>query len=212
MRQSNQAAAHEDIHSIGLESKSIRPEDFEWIVAQHQKQIYRVLLLLLRNADDAETLTQECFLRAFKKHSSFRCESSLATWLVTIAINLAHDCRRNRRWAFWRRLARIDKIEAMPMADARRSPEQILVNNEAVEVVRSAVQRLSERQKTVFLLRFVEEMPLESIAEAMSLEIGTVKTHLFRAVNAVRSACAKENAQDQTYNTSREYGDAKRQR
>ena len=97
--QSDEGVAHVEIHSIG-------PEDFEWMVLRHQKQIYRVLLLLLRDADAAETLTQECFLRAFKKHRSFRGESSLATWLVKIAINLARDHKRNRRWEFWRRLAK----------------------------------------------------------------------------------------------------------
>jgi RNA polymerase sigma-70 factor (ECF subfamily) len=87
MIQIDEAVAHVEIRSIGT-------EDFEWMVLQHHKQIYRVLLFLLRDADAAETLTQECFLKAFKRHKSFRGESSLATWLVAIAINLARDHRR----------------------------------------------------------------------------------------------------------------------
>lgn len=212
MMQSDQATAHEKAHSIGMESHSIRPEDFEWMVLQHQKQIYRVLFFLLKDADAAETLTQECFLRAFKRHSSFRGESSLTTWLIAIAVNLAHDHNRNRRWAFWRRLARTDRIESMPMPDAGRSPEQILADKESIDVVQSAVNNLPERQKTVFLLRFVEEMSLESIAEVMDLEVGTVKTHLFRAVNAVRRASAEGNTRGRTSKASMEHSDAKRQR
>jgi len=177
--QSNHATASAEVHSL-------RPEDFEWIVREHQKQIYRVLLFLSKDDDTAETLTQECFLRAFKKRESFRGESSLATWLMAIAVNLAHDHSRNRRWAFWRRLARTDKIESMPIPDGGRSAEQILADKESVGLVRSAVNNLSERQKTVFLLRFVEEMQLASIAEVMDLEAGTVKAHLFRAVIAVK--------------------------
>jgi RNA polymerase sigma-70 factor, ECF subfamily len=167
----------------------IESEDFDWIVAQHQKQIYRILLYAVRDADVADTLAQECFLRAFRKRRSFRGESSLLTWLVSIAINLARDHNRNRRWAFWRTLSRTDRIEAIGAVDAHRSTEQVLINRERVNVIHSAVERLPARQKIVFLLRFVEDMPLEMIAAAMGLKLGTVKTHLFRATEAVKAAC-----------------------
>src|SRR5512136_2354512 len=79
----------------GLTTGRIEPEDFDRIVLQHQKQIYRMLLNIVRDSDVADTLTQECFLKAFKRRSSFRGESSLLTWLVSIAINLARDHNRN---------------------------------------------------------------------------------------------------------------------
>jgi len=200
--QNNQAAARRKI-------RSLEPEDFEWMVLQYQKQIYRVLLFLSKDADTAEILTQECFLRAFKNHGSFRGESSLATWLISIAVNLAHDHSRNRRWAFWRKLARTDRIESMPIPDAGRSPEQILADKETVDAVRSAVNHLSERQRTVFLLRFVEEMPLESIAEAMDLEVGTVKAHLFRAIRTVRKTSIERYVPSRIARAFRENGDEK---
>src|SRR5512138_2027304 len=87
--------------------------DFNWIVFHNQKRIYRTLLFLVNDADVAENLTQECFLRAFRMFSKFRGESEPATWLVRIAINLAHDQNRNRKWAFWRRLTRTDRVEAI---------------------------------------------------------------------------------------------------
>src|SRR5512146_1096135 len=90
----------------GMEMCPIEQDSFEWIVFQNQKRIYRTLLFLVRDADAAETLTQECFLRAFRMRNEFRGESGVTTWLVRIAINLAHDHNRNRRWAFWRRLTR----------------------------------------------------------------------------------------------------------
>ena len=71
------------------------------------------------------------------------------------------------------------------------------------------MKKLSERQKTVFLLRFVEDMPLESIAEVLNLEVGTVKAHMFRAVAAVRSACASPDTQGWMHKTSREPQNAK---
>jgi RNA polymerase sigma-70 factor, ECF subfamily len=174
-----------------MQAHSIETDDFEWIVLQHQKQIFRTLLFLVRDADVAENLTQECFLRAFRNCGSFRGESNVATWLVRIAINLAHDHNRSRRWAFWRRLARTDRIDAIRIPSAERSPEQSVADNESVAAIRSAAEKLPERQKTVFLLRFIEDMPLEAISEAMNLDLGTVKSHLYRAVDSVRNACTK---------------------
>ncbi len=170
--------------------RTIEAEDFDWIVAQHQKQIYRTLLFLVRDADAAEMLVQECFLRAFRSRRGFRGDCSIATWLTRIAINLARDYRRSRRWAFWRGLLHTERVNSIRALDSRHSPEQAVMNSETVNAVASAVDRLSERQRTVFMLRFVEEMPLESIAEAMGLEIGTVKAHLHRAMEAVRNVCA----------------------
>lgn len=173
-----------------METGPIEPDDFDGIVLDHQKQIYRTLLFLVRDTDEAEILTQECFLRAFKMRSSFRGGASLATWLIRIAINLAYDHNKSRRWAFWRRLTRTKRIDTIPLPDIRRSPEQALINSELVDAIQSAVNQLSRQQKTVFLLRFVEDMPLEAIAETMDLSLGTVKSHLHRAIEAVRRTCS----------------------
>ena len=77
----------------------ISEDDFGEIVQLNQRRIYRLLLSMTRNPDTAETLTQECFLRAFEKRKSFRAEANVSTWLYRIAVNLA----RNRYWYFFRR-------------------------------------------------------------------------------------------------------------
>lgn len=128
-------------------------------------------------------------MRAFRKRGSFRGESSLTTWLVRIAMNLAHDHNRSRRWAFWRRLQRTDRMELTGARDARLSPEHALLNRELMRVIQSAVETLSDRQRSVFLLRYVEDMPLEAIAGVMDMKLGTVKSHLFRAAATVKAAC-----------------------
>jgi RNA polymerase sigma-70 factor (ECF subfamily) len=176
-----------------MEICSIDPEDFERIVLQHQKQIFRILLCLVRDRDMADTLTQESFLRAYKKRASFRGESYLTTWLVRIAINLAHDHCRNRRWAFWQRLTRTEGIETLKAVDGQRSPEQVLIDGEKLNTILSIVERLTERQKTVFLLRFVEDMSLEQIAGVTNLALGTVKSHLSRALDFVRGEFERHN-------------------
>lgn len=170
----------------------IAAEEFEEIVRRHQRRIFRILLGLVPDADTAETLTQECFLRAYRSRQAFRGEASVSTWLVRIAINLATDDARNRRSAFWRRLfARqrgdedaLDRAERVP--DPGASPLRQVLAREQLQAVWSAAEGLSASQRTAFVLRFVEEMPIEEIARTMGVEPGTVKSHLARALAAVR--------------------------
>jgi len=175
------------------EDGSFELKDFERIVNDHQRQIYRALLLLVRDQDAAEILTQECFLRAFENRDSFRGESSLRTWLTRIAINLAKDHNKNQRWAFWRRIKHMDQTNKLRVIDARHSPEDRLIETERVLAIHSALEKLSERQRIVFLMRFIEDMPLEIIAQALELKLGTVKAHLYRAIDVVRKSCKKQN-------------------
>ncbi len=175
-------------------SAGIAREDFDGIVRAHQRRIYRVLLGIVRDPDAADTLTQECFLRAYRSRHGFRGESSVATWLVRIAVRLAIDHGRSRRNRFWRQLfgsATADEsatgsTAAEELPDASASPERQLVAREQAGAVWAAVDQLSPQQRAAFLLRFVEEMKLEEIAQAMALEVGTVKAHLSRAVGALR--------------------------
>jgi RNA polymerase sigma-70 factor (ECF subfamily) len=140
--------------------------------------------------DLAETLTQECFLKAHRNWGSFRGDSSAMTWLMRIAINLQKDHWRNRRLQFWRttRTNSVDLDEASEwLPSGERSAEQRLLAREQVARVWETVKELSERQRTVFLLRFVEERELSEIAQATGLSEGTVKAHLSRAVGRVRA-------------------------
>ena len=83
-------------------AQEIAAEEFSAVVTKHRPQIFRFLLSSTRDVDLAETLTQECFLKAHRNWGSFRGESSAMTWLMRIAINLQKDHWRNRRMQFWR--------------------------------------------------------------------------------------------------------------
>jgi RNA polymerase sigma-70 factor, ECF subfamily len=161
-------------------------DDFDGVVREHQQRIYRILFSLLRNAEEADCLTQECFLRAFQKRASYRGEAGLGTWLTRIAINLVRDRARNRRLAFWKRRVPDADETLNSIGDSRRSPEEELLAQERVTVVWSIVEGLPDKRRTVFVLRYAEEMPLEEIAAVMNLELGTVKSHLSLATHAVR--------------------------
>jgi RNA polymerase sigma-70 factor, ECF subfamily len=170
-------------------ANEVAEQDFASVVAAHRAQIFRFLLASTRDVDLAETLTQDCFLRAHKNWSSFRGDSSAMTWLMRIAINLQKDNWRNRRLQFWRhtRMNAVDVDEASDwLPSGERSAEQQMLAREQVANVWRSVDRLSGRQRTVFLLRFVEELELKEIAEATGLSEGTVKAHLSRALGRVR--------------------------
>jgi RNA polymerase sigma-70 factor (ECF subfamily) len=164
-------------------------EDLEAILRLYKPKVFRFILASLRDKDAAETLTQDCFLRAYLARGSFRGECSMDTWLMQIAVNLVRDYARNRRLQFWRRAERTGaRIEDLgdTLAGTGQSPEINAVLREQVEAVWNAAEDLSERQRTVFLLRFVEDMDLLEIAAATGMKEGTVKTHLFRALKTVR--------------------------
>ena len=171
-------------------TEELASEEFARIVASHRPNIYRFLLASLRDVDLAETLTQECFLKAHRNWKEFRGESSAMTWLMRIAINLQKDYWRNRRIQFWRqtRTNTVDLAEASEwLPSGERNAEQQMLAREQVAQVWRAVKKLSERQRTVFLLRYVEERELNEIAEATGLSEGTVKAHLSRALGRVRT-------------------------
>jgi RNA polymerase sigma-70 factor (ECF subfamily) len=165
-------------------------QEFSSIVQAHRPQIFRFLLASTRDVDLAETLTQECFLKAHRSWKGFRGDSSVMTWLMRIAINLEKDHWRNRRLQFWRhmRTNSVDLGEASEwLPSGERSAEQKMLAREQVAHVWKAVEKLSARQRTVFLLRFIEDQDLSAIAQATGLSEGTVKAHLSRALVKVRA-------------------------
>ena len=163
--------------------------DFDAVVRQYWPRVFRYALASLRDRDAAESLAQDCFLKAYQARAKFRGEASLQTWLMQIAVNLVRDSLRNRRLRFWNRTrAAAPDFDLISRSLAHRgtSPEGALLASERVAAVWSVVETLSERQRTVFLLRFVEDLDLLEIAAVTGLREGTVKGHLFRALEAVR--------------------------
>jgi RNA polymerase sigma-70 factor, ECF subfamily len=172
-------------------TKGLEHEEFDDLVRDHQQKIFRVVMALVRDSDLASNITQDCFVRAYEKRTSFRGDASVSTWLTRIAVNLVRDHARNRRQAFWKKLFQRledDSVEsaAETVRDARSTPDRQFLAKEELSAVWSAVAELSPQQREVFVLRFSEEMSLEEIAQVLDIKLGTVKAHLSRAVAAVR--------------------------
>jgi RNA polymerase sigma-70 factor (ECF subfamily) len=186
-------AAATEMIAIQMDSPDTRPRaeisDFDAVVRQYWPRIFRFVLASVRDRDAAETLTQDCFLRAYQARHRFRGDASVSTWLMQIAINLVRDFARSRRIRFWQRVkdTAVDYASLTDgLAGHGTSPEAQTVAKEQIDAVWRATGKLSERQRTVFLLRFVEDMELLEIANVMGVTEGAVKVHLFRAVHTVR--------------------------
>ena len=162
--------------------------DFDQVVREHRPRIFRFLLANLRDPDEAETLTQETFLKAYRSRASFRGDASVGTWLMHIAVNNLRDQIRNREWQFWKKQS--DSIDAAELGeylpDGSASPERVASAREQVAAVWRAANDLPEKQRMVFLLRFVEEMDISEIAKATGTAEGTVKAQLFHGLRKVR--------------------------
>ena len=177
-----------------LPSEAVIPEaaelaDFDAVVRIYRPRVFRFLLASLRDRETAENLTQDCFLKAYQARARFRGEASVSTWLMQIAVNTMRSHETNRRLMFWRRTERagVDATLAEAwLADGHSSPEELAQARQELAAIWDAVERLSARQRSVFLLRFVEEMQLLEIAEVTGMKEGTVKAHLFRALESVR--------------------------
>ena len=172
--------------TMSMENPALEIEDFERLVAQHRTRVLRFVFASVRDWDLAETLTQDCFWKAYKHRNTFRGECSTTTWLMRIAINLVRDHTRSRRFQFWRKAEQVQNAEINNWPDRSISPEDRAAVNEQVQAVWEATKSLSERQRTVFLLRFVEDLDIAAIAQASGLTENAVNVHLFRAVRGIR--------------------------
>jgi RNA polymerase sigma-70 factor, ECF subfamily len=180
--------------ATGMEKDGREIDDIDAIIRTFQPRIFRFALASLRDRDAAETVTQDCFLRAYKARGRFRGDCSIQTWLMQIAVNLVRDFGRNRRFQFWKRAqaARVDLDSASDwIPDQDISPEERAAAAEQIEAIWRVLGSLSERQRTVFLLHFMEEMDSSEIEAATGITRAAVKVHLFRAVHAIRRRLRK---------------------
>ena len=166
---------------------------FDDIAAVHnlyQERIFRFLLFSVRDRDAALSLTQDTFVNAWRTRSNFRGDCSIATWLMYIAANLLRSHTRTETFRFWKRAAATAVTAedlSGQLAHPERSAESRLIAHEQVQQIWQAVERLSATQRTIFLLRFIEEIELSEIAQVMNMPLPTVKSHLYRALGHVRA-------------------------
>lgn len=163
--------------------------DADALAASQRARVFRFLFYSLREREAAEELTQDVLMAAWRGRAGFRGDCSVDTWVMRIALNLLRNHVRTEKFRFWRKAAKIEIGEMLsPPADPARSAEESMLAGERVRAIWSAAAELTAKQRSVFLLHFVEEMDVREIAQATGMAVATVKTHLYRAIDAVKSA------------------------
>ena len=165
-------------------------DDIDAVIRQYKPKVFRFVAFSVSDRDAADSITQDCFLRAHLTRDQFRGDCSVSTWLIRIAFNLIRDHTKSQKFRFWRKAAAtaIDAQDvSQHLASGASSAEAQLIARERVEMIHAALKKLSAKQRSVFVMRFVEEMDLADIAEATGMSVPTVKTHLYRAVGAIRA-------------------------
>ena len=172
---------------------------FVEIMERYRSKIFTITLGLLRNHADAEEITQDTFIRAHRGLANFRGDSSLATWLYRIAVNLA----RNRYWYFFRRrrqdslsldCALSDDSEATfsdLVADRAQDPSQETAASEFTGLVERCMAQLDARHREILTLRNVLNRSYEEIADTLGINVGTVKSRIARARENLRTLIAQ---------------------
>jgi RNA polymerase sigma-70 factor (ECF subfamily) len=164
-------------------------DDIDELVRKYRPRLLRFVTFSLGDPDLAETITQDTLLKAYNARRTFRGDSSVNTFLVSIAMNLVRDQQRTQKFRFWKqfRATSLDVTDVASFVTSREtSPEAQLLAKEKVERLYTIIQTLSFTQRTVFLMRFSDEMDVQEISKAMDMPVNTVKTHLHRSLKAVR--------------------------
>lgn len=164
--------------------------DFSSWMAGEQRRVFLLCLRMLNDPEDADIATQDAFLKAYRaldKTAEMDGEG-LAKWLTRIAVNTCLDKLRSRRWRFWRqRPSQEDQAALLEVAVAGApSAERLVESQQVARRVEAALGRLSDRQRSVFVLKHYEDRSLDEIGQMLGLETGTVKAHMSRALGKLR--------------------------
>ena len=172
---------------------------FVEIMQRYHSRLFSLAHNLLRNAADAEEIVQDAFIRAHRGLANFRGDSSLATWLYRIALNLS----RNRYWYFFRRRRQDSLSLERPLSDEsdatfsdliaseEADPAHETTTNEFVSMISLCMDKLDPSHREILTMRNVLDLPYEDISKALRINVGTVKSRIARARDNLRKLLAE---------------------
>lgn len=183
---------------IVAELKAGSEEAYARLIAQYHQTIYNLIYRILDDPSEAPDATQEVFIKVFRGMSKFNCESSLKTWIYRIAV---HEASNRRRWFFRHKMQELSIEPANPandeggghaaclrddLVDGRESPFDSVARGQVRARLEQVLQELPEHYRTAVVLRDIEDLSYEEIAEMMETSLGTVKSRLVRGREALR--------------------------
>ncbi len=162
-----------------------------WMVSE-QKRVFLLCRRMLQDPDEADSATQDVFLKAYKALSKGKSDpndlDNPGKWVTRIAVNTCLDRLRSKAWKIWQRRppAEDEEVILQMTPGGEPDPERQLFAKQIQRRLELALGKLSDRQRAVFSLRHYDAMALEDIAAILKLDVGTVKAHLFRAIAKMR--------------------------
>ncbi len=165
---------------------------FRQLVERSNLNVYRLAYDMTGNRHDAEDLVQEVYIRAYRSLGNFRREAKWSTWLYRITINICLDHRNSkaRKPLGYSESIGDDTESEMPQGRARGTPDRETESSMIRENIERALSTLPPQERSVFVLRHYHDLPLKEIAETLQVAEGTVKSHLFRALQKLRDELA----------------------
>jgi RNA polymerase sigma-70 factor (ECF subfamily) len=174
---------------------------YELLIRKYQSKLFSTVLHMVKNRELAEDIVQESFLRAFRKLDTLLNRDQFYPWIKRIAINMALNHFEKEK-----RVIDVENEEEdssfFENIASGESPEEITLKEELRKYVRLFVDSLPDRLRVVILLREVEDMSYEEIAEMLNIPLGTVRSRLFNARNIIKERLVKQGLADGLYKTS----------
>jgi RNA polymerase sigma-70 factor (ECF subfamily) len=161
---------------------------FDLLVIKYQHKLVHLVNRYVKDPSEAQDVAQDAFIKAYKALGEFRGDSAFYTWLYRIAINTAKNyllSRSRRHSDFEIEMQDAEDIENAPQLKDIETPEDQLMNDQIIQVIKTAIENLPEEMRIAITLREFEGMSYEEIAEAMDCPIGTVRSRIFRAREAI---------------------------
>ncbi len=182
------ATKQETDQQLVLRVKNGDKQSFDLLVLKYQHKIYGLVRRYIHDDTESQDVTQEVFIKAYRAMGKFRGDSAFYTWLYRIAINTAKNylVSKNRRPPYSDiDIEDAEYFEGATAMQANNSPEQELFKNELEKVVYSSIEQLPADLKTAVMLREFDGMSYEQIADIMQCPVGTVRSRIFRAREAI---------------------------
>jgi len=176
---------------------------FEIIVKKYEKMIYNLAMAKTQNRENAQDITQECFLRAYKMLRSYRTDSAFSTWIYRICQNLVFDFYRKNKKIKTVSLSVPDSDDGgdenfknfreTDIADTSGEPSEQIIREEKIKKIRQIINSLPEDLRDIIILRDIKNLSYTEIADMLDVEIGTVKSRLNRAREKFKNYIIKNN-------------------
>ena len=189
----------EDESALVLDLRSGIESAYETLIFRFESPVYNIVSRLMDDPCDAADVVQEVFLKVFRNIGSFRQDSSLKTWIYRIAVN---EARNHRRWFSRHRRQEVgleadlhgEATERAPnewLPDPGRSPFELALDRETHELIEDALLKVNPRFRAALVLREIEGLSYEEIAEVLDISLGTVKSRILRGRDALRKCLAE---------------------